>query len=146
MKRIEWKVDHGLAVQIGITGAIDTITEIAGWLNERFSQSVILLDDFKGKASVLSSLKSQVGDHYRVPPTIKGDVKMYPQMPEGNLPIHFLSVPTDARFELETVARRLHPGSIIYGSPDACADVLEAAELAAQPIFYCGGMLAVRAA
>jgi hypothetical protein len=150
MKRVEWKTSYGIAVHIGIEGAIPEINEIAGWLNERFSQNLFLIDSGVKKDSLL---KSVAGSVYRTPPSVKGDVKLYVDAQElldehGKLifPVHYLSVPTDARDGLAAIATGIRPGTMIFGSADACADVLEAASLSAQPIFYCGGMLAVRAA
>lgn len=150
MKRIAWKIDYGVAVHIGIEDSIPTINEIAGWLNERFGQHLILIDSGVKKDSILKSIAGSV---YRTPPSVKGDVRLYAdarelQNEKGMLPfpIHFLSVPTDARDGLQAIVTGVKPGTMIFGTADACADVLEAAELSAQPLFYCGGMLAVRAA
>lgn len=150
MKRIDWKADYGNAVHIGIEGAIPAINEISGWLNERVKQTLILLDSGVKKDSIL---KSVAGSVYRTPPSVKGDVRLLVDAQElltekGELPfpVHFLSVPTDARDGLDVIVKGVKPGTVIFGTADACADVLEAAELSAQPIFYCGGMLAVRAA
>jgi len=148
LTRIDWKAEFGYAVQIGLDGAIEELNQIAGWMAERFDQETILIDDCKGdgKESILSGLKADVGTHYRVPPTINGKVKLYTEAPELHFPVHFLSVPTDAREGLDAVAKRIRKGSVIYGSPTACADVLEVAELAAQPLLYHGDVIAVRAA
>jgi hypothetical protein len=150
MKRVDWKTSYGVAVHVGIDDSIPIINEIAGWLNERFKQQLLLIDNGVKKDSILKSLSGSI---YRTPPTVKGDVKLYVDAQElldehGKLvfPIHFLSIPTDARDGLAALATGIRPDTMIFGTPDACADVLEAAELSAQPLFYCGGMLAVRAA
>lgn len=150
MKRIDWKADYGVAVHVGIEDSIPVINEIAGWLNERFRQPLIIIDDGIKPDSLLKSVS---GSGYRTPPSVQGDTRLYNDAQElldekGKLPfpIHFLSVPTKARGGLTALSTGVKPGTVIFGSPDACADVLEAAELAAQPFFYCGGMLAVRAA
>jgi len=150
MKRIDWKAEYGVAIHIGIEGAIPAINEISGWLNERFGQALILIDSGVKKDSILKSIAGSV---YRTPPSVKGNVKLYVDTKEllnekGKLsfPVHFLSVPTDARDGLADIVTGVSGGTVIFGSADACADVLEAASLSAQPLFYCGGMLAVRAA
>lgn len=150
LKRIDWKTSYGIAVHVGVTGQIPHINEIAGWLNERFRYPLTIVDDCIRKDSIL---KSVAGNVYRTPPSIKGDVRLRTDAQElldsnGNplVPVFFLSVPDGAGDGVESIAKAIGPETMIFGTPDACADVLEAAELSAQPIFYCGGMLAVRAA
>ena len=153
LKRVEWKIDYGIAVHVGIDDTIPLINEIAAWLNERHSMPLYLLDDCMEQKSVLSGLKAIAGNYYKAPPSIQGNVKLYAEPQELRAgektlryPIKFLSVPTRAQFGLNVVSEGVRENTIIFGTPDACADVLEAASLSAQPIFYCGGMLAVRAA
>lgn len=150
LKRIEWKTDYGIAVHVGIEGSIPRINEISGWLNERFGHSLRLLDDGIKEDSIL---KSVAGSVYRTPPSVRGDVRLHTdaqelldEKGEAQFPFHFLSVPQGAGEALAGISKGVKQGTMIFGTPDACADVLEAASLSAQPIFYCGGMLAVRAA
>jgi hypothetical protein len=150
MKRVEWKTSYGIAVHVGIEKNIPVINEVAGWLNERFGQALDIIDSGIKADSIL---KTVAGSVYRSPPSVKGDTRMHltsqellDEKGEAKFPIHFLSVPTGAGEAVAGVAKGIREGTMIFGSPDACADVLEAASLSAQPIFYCGGMLAVRAA
>ena len=150
MKRIEWKIDYGIAVHVGIDGSIPRINEIAGWLNERFGQHLDIIDSGVKEHSIL---KTVAGSVYRTPPSVKGDTRLHltslellDEKGKAKFPIHFLSVPQGAGEAVTGISACVQPGTMIFGTPDACADVLEAASLSAQPIFYCGGMLAVRAA
>lgn len=150
MKRIDWKTSYGIAVHVGIDESIPRINEIAGWLNERFGYPLRLIDRGIKPDSVL---KSVAGTVYRTPPSVKGDVRLHTDAQElldehgeAQFPIFFVSVPTGAQDALAAISKGVQKETMIFGTADACAAVLEAAELQAQPIFHCGGMLAVRAA
>lgn len=146
LKRVSWKTEHGLVVQLGIEGSVPDINAISSWLVENFDQDVILIDDCRQQGgSFLDGLKPQVGEHYNVPPTLSGRVRLYEKPPELKFPIHFLSVPTDERYGLKEILPNIQSGTMIFGAADACGDVLEKAELSGEIIYYCGGMLAVRA-
>lgn len=143
----DWKTDYGLAVQVGIEGAVDDLKHIAEWMSEHRHGEVIAIDDMENsKASLLDNLKHQTGAHYIAPPTVPGNVRMYKQAPELHFPILFLSVATTNLAEIKPVLSNLQTGTIMYGSAEACAMACEAAECKAQPLYFHDNRVVVRIA
>lgn len=145
LKAVDWKTEHGLAVQIGVEGAVDDLNKIAAWLSEERRETLTVVDDLKNKrSSLLDGLKAQSGAHYHTPPTMSGNVRLYREAPEFHFPILFLHVATMNRTEIVGVAKRIRAGTVLYGSASACALVCEVAECEAQPLYFHGDKIVVR--
>jgi hypothetical protein len=142
---VDWKTRFGHSVQIGIDGHVDDLNKIAFWLSENRDGEIIAVDDLKHKSgSFLDGLKAQVGAHYHVPPTMQGNVRLYPEAPALHNPILFLHAATSNSADIEPIIDNIEPGTIVLGSVDACRTVLDAAQCKAQPLYFHGEDLALR--
>ena len=142
---VDWKDHFGLAVQVGIEGHVDDLNKIASWLYENRDMEITTIDNIEHVGgSFLDGLKSQVGAHYRVPPTMQGNVRLYDEAPVLHHPILFLHVASSNRADIEPIIDNVEPGTVILGSVDACRLVLEAAQCVAQPLYFHGEDIALR--
>lgn len=141
----DWKSKVGHVVQIGIENAVDDLNKIALWVYENRDRHVICVDNLKHKRdSFLDGLKAQVGEHYHVPRTMQGNVRLYVEAPELFDPILFLHVATSERAEIELFMDNVEAGCVVLGSVDACRVVLDAAQCKAQPLYYHEEFIALR--
>ncbi|TFH64464.1 MAG: hypothetical protein E4G91_05715 [Candidatus Zixiibacteriota bacterium] len=147
LRAVDWKTEHGLAVQIGLEGAVDELNKIAAWLSEHRDENFTVIDDLENKrSSLLDSLKAESGAHYHTTPTMNGRVRLYREAPVFHFPILFLHVATMNRTEIVPVAKHIRAGTVLYGAAIACALVCEVAECEAQPLYFHGDKIAVRIA
>lgn len=143
-----WKGEHGYIVQIGLEDAVDDLNEIAKWCVEHRDRDVDLVDGFHGfSESILDGLKSQVGVHYKAPPTIQGRVRMW-HIDDFtlNFPILFLHVATTRSDDVSFCVDGIKTGTVIFGSVEAVAQILDLSGQEAQPLYSSDGCVAVRIA
>lgn len=126
---------------------VDELNDIARWYAEHRDGEMIAVDPLKGlRTSILDGLKTQKGAHFKAPPTVNGRVRFYREAPKLHFPILFLHVATTERSEIEPFISKVKTGTVVYGTAEACAIVLEAAQSEAQPLYFHHDRIAVRIA
>lgn len=147
LQATDWKSEHGYAIQIGVTGSIPQLNFIAAWLTENRSLPTLAVDNFEGvKDSILDGPDIKTRSCYKVPPTFSGGVELYRTLPELFSPILFLYLANGKIDPLFPYFVKLRHPSVVMGSVKACASLLNAAKLTAEPLFYNRGTVSIRVA
>jgi hypothetical protein len=143
----EWKAEHGYVIQVGVTGSIPQLNQIAAWVAEQRDLPTIAIDDFEGMSdSFLDSSTIKTRKHYKAPPTFSGRVEIYRSTPDLHFPILFLHLANGNIELLSAYFNRLRHPSVVLGSLKACTRLLDAAKLTAQPLYYYRDQVSIRIA
>ena len=137
LRATDWKTEHGLTIQYGIDKAVTLLNYIAGWMAEHRDGDVLGIDPFDGhRHSFLDSLKQHKTKVLRTPPTMHGRVKLYSAIPALNSPVLFLHLVRAEDTEITPILEKIRKGSVVVGSAEACARVLEKTESRGQPLYF----------
>jgi hypothetical protein len=139
----DWKSDFGYAVQVGVVDHVDSLNRIAEWLAEVPRQELFVVDPLAtDRKSIITGTAVKTRGHFKIPPTMNGNVRLYGKLPDLKYPIIFLHQASDITDD--AAIKLLRRGSVVMGSADRCRELLNRAQLTAQPLYACGTQVSIR--